>query len=467
MLTSSVSLPDNRRMRFVPLALVSIAVLVVLAAGGSAASSTAGGRAGGSPQVVVALVRFAFALEKDALYHQTGAPAEAKKELDSAAAVLGHALALGPTGSAATDLRQALTKDQDAASLLGTPNEGKVKNDIAGALNFKEAALKALGQSLVGPFVPPQVVKPPLPLPKKSAKPAWKKVSRQKIADLVASAAIEEYDAAHSDLPNGKYGHGYDHLYAAQEKLIRAIEAAYGDPTLGKVVKLLNGALVKDLTVITGTWIEHSDSINHTLRNAVMLKAQAMNALGYPPLAIMPLKATFDISQRATYYDLSLERNLVFKQVVGEPTFQTKWTLTLQQIDPPGSSPPGYQSTNKNAPNYASAAFDPTCNDSLLNVNKVTEDATHAVYTWSGGHDSRGAAKRFTWYHGDPSSYPPIPYGCDHTKMGLRGHQGIVSVVVTNDIWTCHAEIEGTNLTPTPVEGGPAYCHPYIDLYWP
>jgi len=129
------------------------------------------------------------------------------------------------------------------------------------------------------------------------------------------------------------------------------------------------------------------------------------------------------------------------------------WTLRLARIDPIGSAPPGYQSTDPKAPMYASAAFDPTCNNAKLpDGRRVAEDATHAVYEWDFQPDV------FVWYHGDVGAYPGSTYGCDHTKMGARGHQGTVVVAVSDGTWTCKEKIVGSNLTETIVTGGPATC---------
>jgi hypothetical protein len=44
----------------------------------------------------------------------------------------------------------------------------------------------------------------------------------------------------------------------------------------------------------------------------------------------------------------------------------------------------------------------------------------------------------FVWAHGDND-------GCDHRKMGTKGHQGVISVVVSDGHWACTAKYEGTN----------------------
>lgn len=148
----------------------------------------------------------------------------------------------------------------------------------------------------------------------------------------------------------------------------------------------------------------------------------------------------------ATQYRISAKAS-------GSGKLTLRWTLTLEQIDPDKSSPAGFQSSNANAPEYSSAGFDPRCNNSLLPDGRQTAaTGSKAVYTWS------DLAEEFIWYHGDVGSYPGSTYGCDHKKMGARGHQGIVTVTVTDGQWFCTASIEGTNLSQQSIHGADAVC---------
>jgi len=165
-----------------------------------------------------------------------------------------------------------------------------------------------------------------------------------------------------------------------------------------------------------------------------------------PPPPITPISAVFVPKKLATKYTIHVSSN-----GGGDVTYT--WSLSLQQIDPDKSTPSGFQSSNPGAPNYASAGFDPKCNNSLLPGAKLNSAAgSRADYAWSGLSDT------FTWYHGDVGSYPGSSYGCDHTKMGVRGHQGVVGVVVKSDHWTCVEGIDGTNLTEKPEQGSKPVC---------
>jgi hypothetical protein len=192
-----------------------------------------------------------------------------------------------------------------------------------------------------------------------------------------------------------------------------------------------------------------------SLEKANSLKEAALSFIEHaagrqPKPTVTPIFAVFLPKTLATKYSIRATPK-------GNTDVTYRWTLSLQQIDPDTSSPPGFQSSNPSGPDYASAGFDPKCNNSLLPDGKQTSaTAGKAVYVWS------SLSNEFTWYHGDVGSYPGSSYGCDHTKMGARGHQGIVTVVITDGRWTCTATIDGTNLTAQTEEGAKPVCtyHP-------
>ena len=189
-----------------------------------------------------------------------------------------------------------------------------------------------------------------------------------------------------------------------------------------------------------------------SLEKANSLKEAALffieHAAARPPKpTVSPIYAVFLPKILATKYTIRAIPN------GGGAGATYRWTLTLEQIDPANSSPPGFQSSNPSEPDYASAGFDPTCNNSLLPDGKQTAaTGSKAVYVWSSLLDA------FTWYHGDVGSYPGSTYGCNHKKMGARGHQGIVTVVVTDGRWVCTASIDGTNLTAQTEHGENPVC---------
>lgn len=55
-----------------------------------------------------------------------------------------------------------------------------------------------------------------------------------------------------------------------------------------------------------------------------------------------------------------------------------------------------------------------------------------------------------TWFHADVTNIPPGPCVHHGKDYGAEGHPGVITVVVTNDIWRCEARYYGT-LTGTGV----------------
>ena len=118
-----------------------------------------------------------------------------------------------------------------------------------------------------------------------------------------------------------------------------------------------------------------------------------------------------------------------------------EWFIQLKLVDNEGAPEPGNPGSGAN--------FDPTCDNAELPKGKVVEGSagqSGVVYHWEG-------ISTLTWYHGDVGVYSDNPqYGCDHTKMGPLGHQGIVTLVVDDanpgsiyPAWVCQANYFGTN----------------------
>ena len=117
------------------------------------------------------------------------------------------------------------------------------------------------------------------------------------------------------------------------------------------------------------------------------------------------------------------------------------WYIELKLVDVEGRPDPGTPGSG--------ADFDPTCTNAELPGGKVVEGAagqSGVVYRWDG-------IESLTWYHGDAGVYQDnLSYGCDHSKMGPFGHQGIVTLMLddvsqnaTYPMWVCQANYYGTN----------------------
>lgn len=112
--------------------------------------------------------------------------------------------------------------------------------------------------------------------------------------------------------------------------------------------------------------------------------AAARRNLPRPP-QVSPIKADFREAAFATYYTVEV------KTFPGR-TVNVIWNLKAPRIDP-----------------ACRDFFEPSDSDDNVAV----------------------------WKHGDAD-------GCDHTKMGPRGHLGTVSVTVSDGVYRCHALYRGT-----------------------
>lgn len=121
-------------------------------------------------------------------------------------------------------------------------------------------------------------------------------------------------------------------------------------------------------------------------------------------VVLSPITATFVPSQFATHYtvrasDLS-KRPLTYA-----------WTLSVQLVDKSGAADPATPGSH--------AGVDLGCNN-------------HAKLS--------ATTPTFVWQHGDASLG-----NCNHAKMGPSGHQGKITLVLSDGNWSCTATYLGTN----------------------
>jgi PKD repeat protein len=121
-------------------------------------------------------------------------------------------------------------------------------------------------------------------------------------------------------------------------------------------------------------------------------------------VSLSPITANFVQAQFTTHYT-------VFASDTAGHQLTYAWTLKLQLIDKSGAANPGEPGSH--------AAVDPGCN----NHGKLT-----------------ATTSAFAWQHGDASLG-----NCDHSKMGPSGHQGIITLVVSDGVWSCTTSYNGTN----------------------
>ena len=156
----------------------------------------------------------------------------------------------------------------------------------------------------------------------------------------------------------------------------------------------------------------------------------------HPAWTLQPIQATFEQAVFGTHYDAVLDTPDLTS--LGSPvTFS--WTIQLTLVDSAGAPNPTNPGSGAAVDSACTNAGDGTSAPSVQSMSA----ATHL--------DSK-----FTWFHPDPASSTPAgKYGCDHTKEGPSGHQGLVTVVVSDGKWQCTAQYKGTNSSDaTSVSGG-------------
>lgn len=166
------------------------------------------------------------------------------------------------------------------------------------------------------------------------------------------------------------------------------------------------------------------------------------------PLSVSSIKSVFLPKKLATEY--SVDVTDLSKGTQG----QEVWQLDLELVDTAGAEPPGNPDSH--------AAVDTTCDNSILPGGTShdsmlffpIETAVAKSTIWPNVGDT------FIWYHGDKGAYLPSQYGCDHSKMGPSGHQGVVSLYILSKDgkWSCNASVSGTNLEITPAYSPAPIC---------
>lgn len=142
------------------------------------------------------------------------------------------------------------------------------------------------------------------------------------------------------------------------------------------------------------------------------------------PLGLSAVTAEFVQAEFATHYTVEAV------DLSGTPKYS--WSLKLELVDRPGAPDP----TNPGS----AATVDPGCTNNLYGLSP--SDTSHST--------------EFVWHHPDPQDSVPLGrYHCNHQLEGPSGHQGVVTVTVTQGTWVCTASYDGTNSG----KGKAASCH--------
>jgi hypothetical protein len=113
--------------------------------------------------------------------------------------------------------------------------------------------------------------------------------------------------------------------------------------------------------------------------------------------------------------------------------FTFTWRLELTLVDRDGAPDPGVPSSG--------AAVDLLCNNDRKGIPEpfISRQHFHAGASYGVEYDF------FGWYHPDPGKDPPLDvYHCNHLEQGPKGHQGLITLTVSDSKWQCTATYKGT-----------------------
>ena len=133
------------------------------------------------------------------------------------------------------------------------------------------------------------------------------------------------------------------------------------------------------------------------------------------------------------FTDIFLDHyNATFSNAYGVPkagvTF--RWSYKLELVDKAGAPNPGVAGSG--------AAVDIGCTNNAVGI-------PHPVVSLLKS-PANAYLVDFIWHHPDAAnSEPPGRYHCNHLEEGPHGHQGLITLVVSDKTWECTATYKGTN----------------------
>ena len=157
---------------------------------------------------------------------------------------------------------------------------------------------------------------------------------------------------------------------------------------------------------------------------AIPLSGSVAQATPKSTLSLAPLQAFFSQTYFVTRYFAD------FVDSAHEPV-TVKWTIQLKLVDKAGapapSSPGSGAKVDVGCSNAGIGVSAPDIKIRIAKANSLRSD-------------------HFAWHHPDPAnSTPPRRFHCNHLDEGPHGHQGLVTVVVSDTNWVCTASYKGTN----------------------
>jgi len=153
-----------------------------------------------------------------------------------------------------------------------------------------------------------------------------------------------------------------------------------------------------------------------------------------PPFRLQPIVAYFYPQIFATKYHAESENGYPSRYWTHDRVYE--WSLRLEIVDKDAGKPyPGLPGSG--------GAVDLGCTNDGVGIEKPVE-----TVDLKAGEDRGGwyDGKPFEWHHPDAAdSDPPGRYHCNHNDMGPHGHQGVITLVVTEGRYRCVEHYGGTN----------------------
>ena len=145
------------------------------------------------------------------------------------------------------------------------------------------------------------------------------------------------------------------------------------------------------------------------------------------PIQITPIVGYFNASQFSTTYHTIVRLDL--PQSGGGVNIE--WSLRLKLVDRAGAPDPQSFGSGAGVDAACTNHGDLEMSDALAFNQK---DAREGRLTF------------FTWHHPDAQDSVPVGwYHCNHELQGPHGHQGLITVVVSDEGWKCVATFKGTH----------------------
>ncbi len=258
-----------------------------------------------------------------------------------------------------------------------------------------------------------------------------------------------------SSLPTGPAGQTNDWIRQFNENLrsngkqVGGITVRDGKATITKAArggagagtgnaKKLVAAGAAAVVVVAGGLALSSGKNNAVTPSPSVAVAKTPSSPPYPARSweLQPITAEFVQDTFSTDY-----RVAATGKPLGNPrdgAWTVTWKLELTLVDKAGTPDPSAPTSG--------AAVDLGCNNATWGTAKPVSDYA----------DLADRASFFSWVHPSPPDSKPLgAYHCDHLDQGPHGHQGLITVTVTDGYWICTESYRGTHTGTSTGTGQP------------